>query len=818
MYSKEKISKVLNCSPLVDGDDFLMGSVSLDSRTVTNPSKTLFFAVGGSNHNGHDFIPKLYKIGCRAFVVEEWRDEFATMMGANFWRVASSVKALQLLASSYRRELSMKIVAVAGSNGKTIVKEWLYQILSGSVDVFRSPRSYNSQIGVPLSVLAIPESADVAVIEAGISLPGEMFNLKRIIEPRYGIFTNIGDAHGENFANQDEKLKEKLSLFVDCDSLVCKSGVILPDFLKSQLPNVKLMMWGYDESCDIQILNLERKSARTMVELKYADSVERLSMPFIDEASFENCMNVVTMLCKLGIPFETIAEGVKSLQPVAMRMEIKQGVGNSLLIQDYYNSDPESFKMALQSMQLHGANRRRVVVLSDFVGISRNGLRLYGKVANQLVSSGVSLFIGIGKELSSHRALFHGMECRFYESTDEFLKVESTECFNNSVVLLKGARKYRFEYIAAKLQQQAHKTVLEVDLDAMRRNLNHFRSLVPASTKFAVMVKAFTYGCGGAEIASMLQYQGVDYLMVAFADEGIELRSAGISTHIGVMNPESETFDKMVEFNLEPEIFSMDMLREFDSVAQRHGAQNYPIHIKLNSGMNRSGFDREELDELLQFFNTKRAVKIVSIFSHLAGADEACHDAFTLEQIERFDSMSNSIIAKFDYKIVRHILNSAGIERFPQYHYDMVRLGIGIHGISAAGAILEPVATFKTHIAAIRNVKSSESVGYGRKGELTRDSRVAVILVGYADGLDRHLSCGVGEMCVRGHRVPILGNICMDACMLDVTDFPDIEVGDEVEIFGKSISIVEIADKLNTIPYEVITGISRRVRRLFFKE
>ncbi len=818
MYSKEKISEVLDRLPVVSGVDLLVDVVSLDSRTITNPAGTLFFAVGGSNHNGHDFISKLYKQGCRAFVVEEWREEFTLMSEATFWQVESSVCALQRLAAGHRDELNSNIIAIAGSNGKTIVKEWLYQILSEVANIYRSPRSFNSQTGVPLSLLAAPLNSELVIIEAGISQPGEMSRLQHIIKPVCGIFTNIGDAHGENFSSQQEKLKEKLKLFEECKFMVCKDGAIMHELLETSLPSVKIVKWGYNSGCDVRIIGTHRDNSITNVELKLGNEPLTLSIPFIDEASLENCMNVVTLLYKLDVPLNVIRNGVLRLQPVAMRMEIKQGVGGSLLIHDYYNSDPESFRMALQTMQLHDAKGRKVVVLSDFVGISRNGLRLYGKVAELLKSSGVSLFIGIGSELSSHRVLFDGMESRFYKSTDEFLKIESIENFSNSVVLLKGARKFRFEYIAAKLQRQAHKTVLEVDLDAMRRNLNHFRSLVPQSTKFAVMVKAFTYGCGGAEIASMLQYQGVDYLMVAFADEGIELRSAGITTHIAVMNPEPETFDKMVEFNLEPEIFSMELLEEFNRVALRHGAQSYPIHIKVNSGMNRSGFDIEELDRLFAFFETKRAVKIASIFSHLAGADEPCHDAFTVEQVKRFEKMSSSIMGHFNHKIIRHILNSAGIERFPQYHYDMVRLGIGIHGISAAGAVLEPVATFKTHIAAIRNVKGSETVGYGRRGALCRDSRVAVILVGYADGLDRHLSCGVGKMYVRGHRVPILGNICMDACMLDITDFPDIEVGDEVEIFGKNISVVEISDKLQTIPYEIITGISRRVRRLFFKE
>jgi alanine racemase len=474
--------------------------------------------------------------------------------------------------------------------------------------------------------------------------------------------------------------------------------------------------------------------------------------------------------------------------------------------------------LALEKLRSQDRSKRRVVILSDFVQVTRNSEKLYREVASQMEQAGVTLFIGIGEDLIKYSSLFGWTEARFYSTTEEFLKREKLSDFANMAILLKGARKFQFERIATNMQRHAHKTLLEVDLDAMARNLNHFRELVPADTKFAVMVKAFSYGCGGAEIASMLQYQGVDYLMVAYADEGVELREAGITARIAVMNPEPEAFDKLIENGLEPELFSVEMVKSFAKVVANRGKLLYPVHIKLNTGMNRSGFNEYELDELISVLKREETLKVSSIFSHLAVADESDQDAFTLLQIERFQNMCVKIEKQFDYKIIRHILNSAGIERFPEYHFDMVRLGIGLHGISAANKSLEPVAIFKTHIAAIRQVKSSETIGYGRKGVLARDSRIAVILVGYADGLDRHLSCGVGEMYVKGHRVPIVGNICMDACMLDVTDYPDIQVGDQVEIFGKNVPVTEISDKLGTIPYEVLTRISRRVKRVFVKE
>lgn len=820
MYSVQILSKVLNVEPKQCGADFTIECFSVDSRTISSYDTTVFVAISGTNHNGHDYVSKLYALGVKAFIVDEWREEFESMSGATIWCVENSVEALQRVAADYRALMVDKIVAVTGSNGKTIVKEWLYQMYAslpnGTMSLFRSPRSYNSQIGVPLSIMSIPKYTDFSIIEAGISMPGEMSRLAEIIKPNYGIFTNIGDAHSENFESDEQKLFEKLQLFRGSDFVVCREGVI-SDTLAQQF-GFALVTWGVGVQCGVRVVDKVTIANGIDVEIEYRAQRYSLRIPFADEASFENIMNVVVFMLQMGVPVADVLASVAMLQPVAMRMEIKEGVNGSVLIHDYYNSDPKSFKLALQSLQLQDNNRGRVVILSDFVDVARSDQELYVQIAHALREANVEMFIGIGESMMQYGHLFRSMECRFYRSTSDFLKVIDVADFSNKVVLLKGARKYKFEYIAVKLQKQAHKTVLEVDLDAMRRNLNHFRELVPAETKMAVMVKAFTYGCGGTEIASMLQYQGVDYLMVAFADEGIELRAAGITAHIAVMNPEAEAFDKMVEFGLEPEIFSMDMLQEFNDVVVRHGAQSYPVHIKLNTGMNRSGFDEESIGGLLDFFTTKRGVKIRSVFSHLAGADEECHDTFTELQVERFDAMSRTITDRFEHKILRHILNSAGIERFPQYHFDMVRLGIGLHGISAANAKLEPAATFKTHIAAIRNVVKTETVGYGRRGVLDRDSRVAVILVGYADGLDRHLSRGVGEMYVKGHRVPILGNICMDACMLDVTDYPEIQVGDEVEVFGKNIPLTELSDKLGTIPYEIITGISRRVKRLFIKE
>lgn len=524
-------------------------------------------------------------------------------------------------------------------------------------------------------------------------------------------------------------------------------------------------------------------------------------------------MNAVCLLLLKQYSPDVIVSRVQQLSAIAMRLEIKDGINNCTLVNDYYNSDPSSFQLALNILATQDASKERVVILSDFMDTGKAGNDLYPTIAETLRQANISLFIGIGKHLSEHRHDF-AINSRFTR-TRNISPSGRPRKFQNQVILIKGARAFQFEYIAGFLQKQSHNTILEVDLDAMVHNLNHFRSLTDAH--IAVMVKAFSYGSGSREIASLLQYHRVDYLMVAFADEGIELRAAGITIPIAVMNPEREAFDNMIMFNLEPEIYALDILEDFNQALNKHGIKQFPVHIKLNTGMNRSGFDEQEIPQLLDFFKTERSVYIRSIFSHLAGSDETIHDEFTLSQIHLFERMTERIQTQFNYKIWRHILNSAGIERFPQYHFDMVRLGIGLHGISAVHANLQPVSSFKTYILSIRNVPTGQSIGYGRKGYTTRPSRIAVIPVGYADGLNRHLSNHVGKVFVKGKRVPIIGNICMDSCMIDVTD-TDATIGDEVEIFGKHIHVTELASQLGTIPYEVLTGISFRVKRVYYKE
>ena len=808
-----EIAEIIN-GTLHSGIPVEITEYSIDSRSVVTPEHTLFFALTGNNHNGHDYIRTLYTDGVRAFVISEFREEFNQLTDANFIVVENVLTALQQLAAHHRQHTQAEVIGITGSNGKTVVKEWLYQLLANDHAVYRSPRSYNSQVGVPLSLLGIDPKTEIAIIEAGISQKGEMQHLQQMIQPTIGIFTHLGDAHGENFASKEEKLAEKAQLFTSCQWVIGQTGEAL-EYIKTRVPSTtSFLLWGEDPKADIHVKTMDIALGHREVQVTFGNKHFILDIPFPDIASYENCMNAVSILLLKQYSPNVIISRVQQLSAIAMRMEIKDGINNCTLVNDYYNSDPSSFQLALNILATQDASKERVVILSDFMDTGKSGDDLYPSIAETLRQANISLFIGIGKHLSEHRHDFSA-NSRFYEDTEHFLRQEERDNFNNQIILIKGARAFQFEYIAGFLQKQSHSTILEVDLDAMVHNLNHFRSLTDAH--IAVMVKAFSYGSGSREIASLLQYHRVDYLMVAFADEGIELRAAGITIPIAVMNPEREAFDNMIMFNLEPEIYALDILEDFNRALNKHGIKRFPVHIKLNTGMNRSGFDEQDIPQLLEFFQTERSVYIRSMFSHLAGSDETVHDEFTLGQIHLFERMTERIQAQFNYKIWRHILNSAGIERFPQYHFDMVRLGIGLHGISATHANLQPVSSFKTYISSIREVPEGQSIGYGRKSYTTRPSRIAVIPVGYADGLNRHLSNRVGNVFIKGKRVPIIGNICMDTCMIDVTD-TNAAIGDEVEIFGKHILVTELSEQLGTIPYEILTGISHRVKRVYYKE
>ncbi|HAH24418.1 MAG TPA: bifunctional UDP-N-acetylmuramoyl-tripeptide:D-alanyl-D-alanine ligase/alanine racemase, partial [Prolixibacteraceae bacterium] len=773
-------------------------------------------------------IADLVHVGVRAFVVSDYTEAFVGYRNCCFIVVPNTLEALQKLAAWNRSQYDIPVVGITGSNGKTIVKEWLFELLHNHA-VIRSPKSYNSQVGVPLSVWNLSGDYELAIFEAGISKPGEMQNLQRIIQPTIGILTNIGESHQENFVSKQQKLEEKLKLFESCDTLIyCKDQPLVESVISNDgiNPSVKLIAWSFiDERADLYfrieeveggvVLLYSESDFKSDSEYKY-----RISLPFQDTANLENAAHCLAFILSQHYADSAVLESFRTLQPVAMRLEMKEGINNCLLINDYYNSDINSLQIALSFLNNHAQSPYlgTTVILSD---IQQSGIpdkQLYQEVARLLQLNKTSHLIGIGPHIHKRAGLFE-MPSEFYESTDQFLESYQPQSFHQECILLKGARDFHFERISSVLQKKYHQTMLEIDLNALTDNLNLFRSMLHPETRIMVMVKAFSYGSGMAEIARILQFHKVDYLAVAVADEGVELRQAGIDLPIVVMNPEEHSFENMIEFRLEPNIYSEEIFDAFRKVLQQNAVVRYPVHLKLDTGMHRLGFDSEEtIKRLLAKLLVQEQMVVRSVFSHLAGADEDMHDEFTISQVEQFLQFSSMITEKLPYKVFRHILNSAGIERFPQYQFEMVRLGIGLYGVSAMGnQQIRSISRLKTSISQLRMIPAGQTVGYGRKGVITHDSQIAVLPIGYADGYDRRLSNGVGKVYLKGRIVPVIGNICMDMCMIDVTGLP-VSVGDEVELMGEHIPVSDIAQTIGTIPYEILTGISQRVKRVYLQE
>lgn len=799
-------------------------TLSTDSRTLLNAANTLFFALKTPQSDGHKYVEAAYKKGVRAFVVQHEMNELTTANNATFIVVPNALDALQKLASHKRNSFKGKTIGITGSNGKTIVKEWIHELLSPDMATTRSPKSYNSQIGVPLSVWLANETDQIAIWEAGISQPNEMCKLEPILRPEIGIFTNIGEAHQSNFVSTQQKVEEKMCLFAhskvlifcsDHEEIRCSAENL------SKQNGMECLSWSSSNpNAPLYIETIEVTPVGTGILARTNEKQYALSIPFSDAASIENACHCLALISYLKHDTETVLNRFSTLQPVAMRLEIKEATHNCLLINDSYNADINSLKIALNTLiqQASTGHFSRTLILSDIQQSGETPDNLYKQVAQLVQQTQIDRFIAIGSEIGRSRALF-GPQASFYASTDEFLNQLPRLGFSNEAILLKGARSYRFDQIASALQAKVHETVLEIDLSAMIFNLNYFRQKLKPSTKTMVMVKAFSYGSGTAEIARLLEFHRADYLAVAIADEGIALRKAGISMPIVVMNPEEHSFDLMIENRLEPNIYSELVFSKFLNAAKRNAVHDFPIHIKTDTGMKRLGF--EKVSELQQIANQVRngnELHIQSVFSHLAGSDETMHDAFTLNQIERFQELSDALISAYGQAIDRHILNSAGIERFPQFQFEMVRLGIGLYGISALNSDhLQNVSTLKTTISQIKEIEPGETVGYGRKGLATRKTRIAILPIGYADGLNRRLSNGVGKVSVNGDTAPILGNICMDMCMIDITDCEARE-GDRVVLFGKELSPMVMAKALGTIPYEVFTSVSQRVKRVYFQE
>ena len=792
-----------------------------DSRSLAFPEETLFFAMKSERNDGHRFIADLYKRGVKNFVVQTLPEDWQRYTNANFIVVNDSLKALQRLAERHRDEFNIPIIGITGSNGKTMVKEWLCQLLSPTMKVTRSPRSYNSQIGVPLSVWLLNNNSEVGIFEAGISMPNEMSALHDIIQPTIGVLTNIGMAHQENFASTTEKCNEKLKLLKGTNVIVFNGDdELISDCVNKQNFKAKLAWSRTNPNQMFYISKIETNGNTSVINYIYKGVASSYTLPFSDDASIECSIACVGVCLYMKLTPETIAERMSKLEPVGMRMEVREGQHGCTLINDSYNSDINSLDIALDFMcrRQEQSSRKRILILSDIFQSGEEPSKLYSEVNKLLVERGIDQFIGIGTELCKNANQITIADKDFFYDVDDFLLSATFSSLHNSVILIKGARKFGFEHITEQLVEKVHETILEVNLKAIISNLNYFRSFMKPETKLVCMIKADGYGAGAVELAKTLQDHNVDYLAIAVADEGAELRKNGIKSNIIVMNPEMSSFKTLFDNRLEPEVYSFRMLDSLIKAARKEGFTNYPIHIKLDTGMHRLGFNPEtDMPLLIEKLKGQSALIPRSVFSHFVGSDSDGFDDFSAKQFELFEKGSKQLQDAFQHKILRHINNSAGIMHFPERQLDMCRLGIGLYGIDRDNNIINNVSTLKTTILQLRHVPKEDTVGYSRKGTLTHDSVIAAIPIGYADGLNRHLGNRNCYCLVNGKKAEYVGNICMDVALIDVTDI-DCKEGDIVEIFGDNLPVTVLSDKLGTIPYEVLTSISPRVKRIYFQD
>ena len=825
-YSGEELAEIMKAQLLSpDVNAIKAEDILIDSRKFIRAAKTLFFALKGDRNDGHRYIHDLYRKGIRYFVISDNRFSRSGLEKASFFEVSDTRKALQQLAAHHRSMFDIPVIGITGSNGKTIVKEWLFQLLSPDKKIVRSPKSYNSQIGVPLSVWQMNQQHELAIFEAGISRPDEMEHLQTMIQPTLGIFTNIGEAHSEGFIGLAQKIGEKLKLFTRVKTLIYNNDQkeLLEVIIRSGiLENIGTFTWGTEENSDLRILEKEVIEAKTTIHAVHQEKEISIEIPFADTASVENAIHCWAAMLSLGYDQQIIVKRMAALTPIAMRLEQKEGINNCTIINDAYNSDFNSLTIALDFMNQQNQHKEKVIILSDILQSGRNEVDLYSSVAELLKQKGISRIIGIGEAISRHAGLFE-MEKDFFPTTRDFIAGFPMASFRNQTILLKGARIFEFERINRLLQQKVHETVFEINLSALIDNLNFFRSKLKPETKVMAMVKAFSYGSGSFEIANILQFHQVDYLAVAYVDEGVELRNAGIRLPIMVMNPEEYAFDLMLKYQLEPEIFSFRALRMLEKAIRRNQLpQNKPVkvHLKLETGMHRLGFQEEEIDELISHIQANPLIYVQSVFSHLAGSDKPALDDFTRAQIVQFQHMAEKLKEKLAHHFYMHLLNSAGISRFPEAQFDMVRLGIGLYGISShkeTAERLRNVTSLRSEITQIKEVKAGESVGYNRSFMAKKEHRIATVSVGYADGLFRTLGNGNFTFWVKGVPAPVVGDICMDMCMIDVTGM-DVKEGDAVIVFNAEHPVTELAAAANTIPYEVLSRISRRVKRVYYHE
>ncbi len=814
-YSISKIAQILEAKAFLPQPNALIRKLLTDSRTVIDPAGSLFFAIK-AQRDGHDFIANAYQNGIRNFIVSDlgYHEQFPT---ANFLLVDNVSTALQKLSTSHRIDHSLQVIGITGSNGKTIAKEWLYQLLAADYNIVRSPKSFNSQIGVPLAVWEINSAHNLGIFEAGISRNEEMERLADIIKPTIGILTNIGEAHAEGFESSHQKLIEKLKLFNHCELFIYS-----PDYTKDinerNLPGKKKFSWSFNFSADLKITAVLQIDDESLITALYKGEEINCSIPFSDKAAIENAIICWATLLALGYePIEAKLR-LRNLTQVSMRLALINGIDHCSIIDDSYSADISSLAIALDFLNLQNQHPKRTVVLSDFYETGKNNEDLYTEISALLIQKGVNGLIGIGENISAFAHLFK-TEAKFFETTQDFIEHLAQNHFNNETILIKGARKFEFERISKLLTQKIHDTILEINLNALADNLQYYRAQLQPGVKVMAMVKAFSYGSGSFEIANLLQHHKVNYLAVAYADEGIALRKSGITLPIMVMSPEPSAFEAMVKYQLEPEIYNLTILKSFLNFLPAD-EKAFPIHLKLDTGMHRLGFEAVEMPELIAVLIHSKQLKVKAIFTHLVASDNPAHDDFTKEQLNEFSTMYNQLAKILKHEPIKHVLNTSGVTRWKEAQFDMVRIGIGLYGFD--GALkgkqgLRTVAVLKTTITQIKLLKAGETVGYSRSGVMVKDGKIATVKIGYADGYNRNFGNGKGKMLINGKLVPTIGSICMDMCMLDVSEII-VNVGDEVIVFNEQHTISDLATQIDTIPYEILTNISQRVKRVYFYE
>jgi alanine racemase len=815
-YSTTTIKQIIKASGDIFNDTTI-STLLTDSRRISNPAAGLFFALSG-RRNGHEFIAEAYAAGVRNFVVRQGPE--LKVPEANFLVVDDVLASLQTLAAHHRKRFNLEVIGITGSNGKTIVKEWLYQLLYADKNIVRNPKSYNSQIGVPLSVWQINEKNDLGIFEAGISTTGEMAMLEAIIQPTIGILTHIGPAHDEGFESRRQKVLEKLLLFKNCNLLIHNYDQLV-DY-KDDIPVKNCFTWSNNfNQADLYVFSETLIDKNHYLRGRFKDKEIECLIPFLDEASVENATVCWAAMLAMGYSAVEADKRIERLSPVSMRLELKTGINDCSIIDDSYNSDIQSLEIALNFLGQQNQHTRKTLILSD---IFQSGLQpdvLYRQVAEMISAKQIEKFIGVGQALTDRQDYFDAPEKYFYPDTSAMLLHLRSLNFKSETILIKGSRSFEFERISRALVQKAHETVMEINLNALLNNLNFYRAKLKPGVKVMAMVKAFSYGSGTFEVANMLQYNKVDYLAVAYIDEGVALRSAGITLPIMVLNPEVSAFDKLTEFKLEPVIYSFGLFDDYIKYARDKNVLDYPVHFKIDTGMHRLGFEAFEIETLCDLLEENRYVRVKSVFSHLVASESAAHDEFTGQQIKTFEKAFKEIEKTLGYEVIKHICNTSGIMRWPNAHYDMVRLGIGLYGVDTsvtADSGLQPVASLKTSVSQVKKLIGGETVSYSRSGSLARDGKIATVRIGYADGYLRAFGNGVGKMLVRGIMAPTVGNITMDMCMIDVSAAPDIREGDEVIIFDAEHPIEELATQIGTIPYEILTNISQRVKRVYFYE